>query len=242
MTTDNKSLFTNLISLAIIGVGYAIPTYGQWITTAGYFALSGAITNWLAIYMLFERVPYLYGSGVIPLHFEEFKLGIKRLIMQQFFTELSIKKFFEANKKELTHNISVDHLIDAVDFELVYKRLVETIMESKFGSMLSMFGSEKALSSLKDPFIQKFHVILREIVETEQFQKALLKESISTEVHQKIESMVDNRLNELTPQMVKEMVQDMIKKHLGWLVVWGGVFGGLIGLILELVTYSRQIL
>ena len=40
------------------------------------FALSGGITNWIAIHMLFEKIPF-YGSGVIPKRFEEFKTGIK---------------------------------------------------------------------------------------------------------------------------------------------------------------------
>ena len=43
---------------------------------AGLFALSGGLTNWLAIHMLFERIPFLYGSGVIPERFEDFKQGI----------------------------------------------------------------------------------------------------------------------------------------------------------------------
>ena len=45
----------------------------------------------------------------------------------------------------------------------------------------------------------------------------------------KIESVIDKRLNELTPLMVKEMVQGIIRQHLGWLVVWGGIFGALMG-------------
>ena len=51
----------------------------------------------------------------------------------------------------------------------------------------------------------------------------------------KVDAIVMQRLNELTPEMVKTIVQDMIHKHLGWLVVWGGVFGGFIGLITSLV-------
>jgi uncharacterized membrane protein YheB (UPF0754 family) len=47
----------------------------------------------------------------------------------------------------------------------------------------------------------------------------------------RVDAIVMQRLNELTPEMVKTIVQDMIHKHLGWLVVWGGVFGGFIGLI-----------
>ncbi|MCU7375947.1 hypothetical protein PEC18_35415 [Paucibacter sp. O1-1] len=45
-------------------VGYGLQQ--QIVFTIGLFALSGAITNWLAIHMLFEKVPGLYGSGVVP--------------------------------------------------------------------------------------------------------------------------------------------------------------------------------
>ena len=55
---------------------------------AGLFALSGGLTNWLAIHMLFEKVPLLYGSGVIPNRFEDFKNGIKNLIMNEFFSSI----------------------------------------------------------------------------------------------------------------------------------------------------------
>jgi hypothetical protein len=68
----NKSLATNIISvvISVIGIIFSVPL----IKSVGFFALSGAITNWLAIYMLFEKVPFLYGSGVIPERFEDFKL------------------------------------------------------------------------------------------------------------------------------------------------------------------------
>ena len=63
---------------------------------AGLFALSGGLTNWLAIHMLFEKVPLLYGSGVIPDRFEEFKQGIKELILTEFFSLSSINNFLES--------------------------------------------------------------------------------------------------------------------------------------------------
>ena len=74
MSLLNKNLLPNLVAIALILVGWAVPgVAGNLIFYTGLFALSGAVTNWLAIHMLFERVPGLYGSGVIPLHFEEFK-------------------------------------------------------------------------------------------------------------------------------------------------------------------------
>jgi len=234
MAREYKSLITNLIALALTGIGYVIPVYGPFITTAGYFALSGAITNWIAIYMLFERVPFLYGSGTIPLHFQEFKSGIKQLIMNQFFTEQSLKAFFGKEKKEEALNSSLEHLIESIDFNYIFHQLALTILDSKFGTALALFGGEKALQPLKEPLIKKLHDLIQEVLHSEQFKQRFLQESLSTEVHQKIEQRVDERLAELSPSMVKVLIQDMIRRHLGWLTVWGGVFGGLIGITLEI--------
>ncbi|WP_338040243.1 hypothetical protein [Methylocucumis oryzae] len=54
----NKSLNTNLISVAFIILG--VITSSQLIKSIGFFALSGAITNWLAIHMLFEKKCRIY--------------------------------------------------------------------------------------------------------------------------------------------------------------------------------------
>ncbi|MGY8761896.1 MAG: DUF445 domain-containing protein, partial [Nitrospinaceae bacterium] len=79
----NKSFLTNLIAILIIITSYLCPIEPDLIKSVGFFALSGAVTNWLAIHMLFEKVPFLYGSGVIPNRFDEFKLAIKDLMMKQ---------------------------------------------------------------------------------------------------------------------------------------------------------------
>jgi len=67
----NKSFITNLLAFGLIIVGYLMAQ--ETILAIGLFAFSGALTNWLAIHMLFEKVPGLYGSGVIPARFEELK-------------------------------------------------------------------------------------------------------------------------------------------------------------------------
>ena len=72
----NKSLITNLLAIALIGLGYVSPFFSEEIKAMGMYSFSGAITNWLAIHMLFEKVPFLYGSGIVTERFEEFKSGI----------------------------------------------------------------------------------------------------------------------------------------------------------------------
>jgi uncharacterized membrane protein YheB (UPF0754 family) len=229
----NKSFLTNFLALVIIAVGYICPVQQALIKAIGFFALSGAITNWLAIYMLFEKVPLLYGSGVIPNRFEEFKHSIKHLMMQQFFTVAHIERFVEAEEQEGGKVLNLEPLLKAVDYDKVYEGLVSSIMGSSFGGMLLMMGGEEALAPLKEPFTEKMKSTLTEMVESERFKAALQQglnaHKIGEDIVAKIEIVIDGRLSQLTPQLVKEMVQAIIREHLGWLVVWGGVFGGLLG-------------
>ena len=197
----------------------------------GLFALSGALTNQLAIHMLFEKVPFLYGSGVIPARFEAFKESIKNLMMSQFFTKEQLDNFFETEEKK----IDLAPIIEETDFTPAFDALSKTVMESSFGGMLGMFGGEAALDGLREPFSLKMKSAVIKIVNTDAFNNTLANHmqssSLSSDMISSIEEVIDARLDELTPIMVKEMVQKLIKEHLSWLVVWGGVFGGLIGLI-----------
>ncbi len=229
----NKSFVTNFISVVVIAIGYVSPVQTELIKSIGFFALSGAITNWLAIYMLFEKVPFLYGSGVIPARFEEFKLSIKQLMMQQFFTANNIEQFIESEEQQGRDILNMEPLLNAVDYDKIYEGLVSSIMGSSFGGMMAMMGGVEALTPLKEPFTEKMKITLSEMVASDRFKAALKQgldaHKIGGDIIGKIETVIDKRLSELTPQLVKEMVQAIIRQHLGWLVVWGGIFGGLMG-------------
>ena len=235
----NKSLLTNLVAVVLIVISYYSPLYSQQIFSMGVFALSGALTNWLAVYMLFERVPLLYGSGVIPNQFEQFKAAIKSMMMEQFFTQENMQRLIEQEEDAAVELIDLEPVLDEVDYDLVFQRLLDAIMGSSFGGMLGMVGGVAALEPLREPFAVKIRESLTEMVNNESFHKKLADSmntsALSEDMLEHIEEMVDYRLNELTPEMVKVIVQEMIQKHLGWLVVWGGVFGGLIGLLVSYI-------
>ncbi|MBW1763447.1 MAG: DUF445 family protein [Deltaproteobacteria bacterium] len=232
----NKSLATNLLAALIIFSGYFSSWYRDQILSIGCFALSGAVTNWLAVHMLFEKVPFLYGSGIIPNRFEEFKSGIRKLIMLQFFSEENLEKFFKNNING-SGNIKIEEISNSIDYEKIFHALVSAVLESPFGGMLSMFGGAQALDSIKTPFSQKIKTSIVDLLNNEEIQTKIINSltNSKSDLRESIEEVVHNRLNELTPQMVKEIIQDMIRKHLGWLVVWGGVFGGLIGLGMSII-------
>ena len=227
----NKSLITNLIAILIIIVGYLYQEDYQFIIITGVFALSGSITNWLAIHMLFEKIPLLYGSGVILDKFEDIKLGIKNLILQELFTETQINNFLLDNKVSASETI-----INKIDFDKVFLGLVEAIEGSQLGGMLAMVGGRKALDPLKDPFTKKLKIIIEDFV-TENTSNENSSETTAS-LLLKIENILDTRLADLSPEDIKIIIQKMIKEHLGWLVVWGGFFGGFLGLVLSPIGFN----
>ena len=227
----NKSLITNLLAILIIFVGYLYQEDYQFIIITGVFALSGSITNWLAIHMLFEKIPLLYGSGVILDKFEDIKLGIKNLILQELFTETQINNFLLDNKVT-----SSDAIINKIDFDKVFIGLVEAIEGSQLGGMLVMVGGRKALDPLKDPFTKKLKIIIEDFV-TENTSSDNNSDTTAS-LLLKIENILDARLADLSPEDIKLIIQKMIKEHLGWLVVWGGFFGGLLGLLLSPIGFN----
>ncbi|SFV66948.1 hypothetical protein MNB_SV-3-1183 [hydrothermal vent metagenome] len=227
----SKSSITNIVSLLLIVLSFNLPqTYHTPLLYTGLFALSGAITNQIAIHMLFEKVPFLYGSGIIEKNFETFKASIKTMIMQQFFTKEQLNHFFADEEKK----IDLAPLVEGADFSPAFDALSKTVMESKFGGAIQMFGQEEALEGLREPFSRKLKSAVTSIVSSSAFKAQLehhiQNTALSDDMIDSVESLITKRLNELTPRMIKDLVQNLIKEHLGWLVVWGGFFGGAIGL------------
>ncbi len=237
----NKSLATNLAALALIVAGYFSPWYTRQIMSAGIFALSGALTNWLAVHMLFEKVPFVYGSGIIPLYFEDLKRGIKELIMEQFFRDENIARFLDQNVDSLTKGSHINGLLDMVDYDSAYNSVKEMVFSSSFGGMIRMFGGSDALEKYRPAFRDTVQEVIQEQLTRDDFRQGLKGKlndpAVRGEVVTKLEGLIEDRLQELTPEMVKDMMQKMIRTHLGWLVVWGGVFGGLIGVAMSFISF-----
>lgn len=234
----NKNIVTNGIAAVVVAAGW----YWQQplLLSVGLFALSGALTNWLAVHMLFEKVPLLYGSGVIPARFAEFKDGIYQLVMTQFFSSDNIERFITTKQQTQAGDagrpaFDFEPIIANSDLSPAFDSLLKVVEQSSFGSMLSMFGGSAALLPLKEPFIARLKESLIEVAHSDGFSQLVLAQLDQPEqlqnIRSQVETIVQQRLAELTPQLVKDIIQQMIRQHLGWLVVWGGVFGGLIGLV-----------
>ena len=196
--------------LILLGISFGSP----FLKTFGVFAFAGGVTNWLAIHMLFEKVPFLYGSGVIPNKFEEFKLSLKSMIMDNFF---SLDKL-ESDGVDL----SVSDFIQSLDSEAFFEKIKQSFLDSNLGKIAVSFGGESVLDDFKQSFSKTLSKFISSEMGSQKFSKAYIGS---------VEEIVNSRLSVLTPKMLKEIIHGVINKHLHWLVVWGNLFGGVIGVI-----------
>ena len=256
----NKGTLSNLASGTLLLTGLLLAATetavaaSDVILSIGLFAFSGGITNALAVKMLFDRIPGLAGSGVIQSRFTEIREEIKRLILDQFFTEENLHQFLREKTAEvdlLSYLKGEDGGNPAVTFvETQWDQLtspeildplldeqVEKIFESSaLGGLLSLVGKDTILDIVRT-FVESFTCSLKKkVLETARDFSAnpsTLKldiERLVADIRREVDSLLERRLEDLSPQDVKRIIEDVIRKHLGWLVVWGNVFGGLIGL------------
>ena len=235
----NKGKVSNFITFALLVFGLLSPAealWRPWVLAAGLFGFAGGITNWLAVKMLFDRVPLLYGSGVIPNRFREIREQVKLLIMTHFFDTDYLERFFGERVGTLSSDPGLEQklvdLLASEEVDEIVERKLEELQASPSGMMLKMVGTQTVKPLVKQ-FLAGVGAELTPRLVAELAQPALEVDALREQVDQ----LLAAKLEELTPQTVKEMMEEVMRHHLGWLIVWGNVFGGLIGLVSHFLGY-----
>jgi len=214
----------------------------NYVLAVGVFGFAGGITNWLAVKMLFDKIPGLYGSGVIPMQYQSIRQTMKNEIMYTFFDEDYLKGYVGQRAPELLKRLNISeqvmNVINTAEFDSEMAAKLEELSATPQGSLLAKVkpfigGSFARLVPMTKPFVLYLAAeIAQELTTTDNKGDSNSFELISVDVvRTEIDTLMTERLATLTPQVVKELLENVIRDHLGWLVVWGNVFGSVIGII-----------
>ena len=143
-----KGNVSNLISFGLLGVGLFARMEGVagsgWVLAVGLFGFAGGVTNWLAVKMLFDRVPLLYGSGVIPARFREIRQAVKDAIMEYFFDEEYLSRFFAERVNAFAGGDGLGEkvraMLESEQVDGIIDQKLEELAASPQGMMIKMVG------------------------------------------------------------------------------------------------------
>ena len=235
-----KGNVSNLISFGLLGVGLFARMEGVvgggWVLAVGLFGFAGGVTNWLAVKMLFDRVPLLYGSGVIPTRFREIRQAVKDAIMEYFFDEEYLSRFFAERMNAFAGGDGLGEKIGAIlkseQVDGIIDHKLEELAASPQGMMIKMVG----IQTVK-PLVKQFVISVGTEIAPMLAGEVAKPDLEVGGLRQQVDELLETKLQELTPERVKEMMEEVIREHLGWLIVWGNVFGGCIGLTSKAMGY-----
>ncbi len=250
VTMWNKGDYSNVATAVVLIIGLIMRTSlgarnasAGFILAFGLFGFAGGVTNWLAVKMLFDRIPFLIGSGVIPRRFKDILGALKTMILETFFEKKFLSEYLSTRSGNLLDKVDVRSKLrkamagDSFDHDLARKleKLAATPDGLLLQTMAPMFGGFDTMVPMLKPMLIGIGADLIETLA----QNFDLTEIVDVDtVRGEIDKVLTERMETLTPLRVKRMMAAVIREHLGWLVVWGNVFGGLIGAVVWVCKFA----
>ena len=257
----DKGTLSNCISAVVLAVGAALspgPAQGL-VLSAGLFAFSGASRTGSQSRCCSTVSPGLIGSGVIPARFKEIRRQVKELIVEHFFDEAHLRRFFAEHQQDIDWKQYLkqgeggspqramilkqwDKLTAPDVVQPVIDQQIEKLAESSIGGMLMMVGLDNvrpAVNQFVTSFVESMQdkVLAAAEEASDDIKIELDEEKVVTDIRAKVETLLETKLEQLRAEDVKQMMEDVMRRHLGWLIVWGNVFGGLIGVAAYFVQH-----
>lgn len=208
------------------------------LTAAGLFGLTGGVTNWLGIKLIFNRIPGLFFSGAISKHFVTAKKLMASFILDAFFSPSQVKKYVNDKTRNYLTAEQIDYqlerLLNSSSVEEIINDQLDILMGTQEGMRLQMLGVTKAkLFPLVKPHLLNLKPCIVPLLLSSVESLELLN---ADHLREQIVDLILTRTHELSAQQVRLLVKDVIYLHLSWIVFWGSVLGAIVGCAAELAS------
>ncbi|MBM4222715.1 MAG: hypothetical protein FJ161_02810 [Gammaproteobacteria bacterium] len=130
--------FCNVMLLSAVCLGVITRVLGhstfisQILVTIGLYGLSGSVTNTLALWMIFEKVPGIWKSGMIEQNFPHFQSNLKETLIEHLFSKPVTKEHINW------------------DYQVLAKKLHPRLAASSIGMLVQLMSMEQFTQLLKD--------------------------------------------------------------------------------------------
>jgi len=215
----------------------------RYVLSFGLFGFAGGFTNWIAIQMLFYKIPFVYGSGIIPARYMEIRNTIKNVIMMNFFDKTYLQKYIMQKAESYLGGTKLDDMVNkAVESETFDKildtKLVELGSHPAMATFAMMGLDPKSLKPMVKPFVSSLGQALAPLLADKLKSGNLIDIDI---LRKEVDKLMTTKLQDLTPKIVTGLLEAVLLPHLSWLVFWGCFFGGIIGIISQAADYGYPI-
>jgi len=184
-------------------------------------AITGWITNYLAIKMLFhpkKKIKLLFFSiqGIFPKRQDVLAERLGKIVSSELFSFKDIKERFTSTST-------------AIEINKVLDEKLEDFMDVKLKTtlpMLAMFLNKETRAKIKDTLHLEFQNILPDI---------LNKYSDKLERDIDIEHIVAQKVSAFSSEKLEQILFSIMKKEFKFIEILGGILGFLIGIIQLLI-------
>eukprot|EP00731_Ephydatia_muelleri_P025983 Em0018g83a len=207
------------------------------IRSLGVFGFMGGVIIWIAVEMLFRRIPFLFGSGVLLRQYKSIRETISSIVIETLFDPAALRKYFSGKNKKVREMLRVDTklgLFNSQIVEVVIDQKISAILAGPDGFVLNMMGVNQdqlrlTMKTHARDFINEISPLVME-----KLADPGLTDGV--DLHEEAEKILGTKIGQLSSGKVRQLMAVMIRKHLSWLIVWGNILGATFGITIEVVA------
>lgn len=252
---SDKGNITLFVTLLAIGIGSCVlftvgrenkiaRHIGRYLLSIGLFAFAGGITNWIAIKMLFHKIPFVYGSGVLRRRYKVIRQAMKQMILATFFQPEFLTSYIPQKIREAAAKGDIEHRIHVFLTSGTGQRIIDEKIDglstTPEGQLVQSANINiETFKPLIKPVIISFLAdlgpsVLEHMIEPQNGALNLDK------LRGQLDSYMTERMLEVSPEMIQNIMYTVVLQYFGWLVVWGCLFGSVMGAVCEALELSSD--
>lgn len=209
----NKGDVSNVVTFVIFCIGVLMRFLGRKdelasaILAFGLFGFAGGATNAIAVTMLFDKIPFLIGSGVIPRRFKDILEALKSLILDTFFEEKFLRAYVSERSADLVSAVDLkgrlERAMQADGFDAVLATKFEALASTPDGQLIAtlapMFGGYESMTVMLKPVLR---AVGNELLTTLTSNFDIIDVVDVGQIRREIDRALSQRMSMLTPLKV----------------------------------------